>query len=427
MWFLVGLAAARSIWPMTFEQCAVTVRDQRWDFTATEYANRLFNFSEADMSFYWKLCKPIPNEDVPFAYNRILCDRNVIRCDATMKCTDISSIYHFEWAPLNDSDLRKGISFSSRGEPVRVNDTHWDNWQTRFEFRCDETNEDKTPVVTIDRAAQRLNVVWSNKDSCPSEFNGAVVHPMKISSPGVPTSPRPTPAGNERQKHKISAEVNGERIRFNLRWAKSVTKTLNTTDLYAYKAEIHYSPWKLTGCPKNAECPDPYTDDQANIWKCVGRYIPQCFPIGDRRYGLDLHVTSYLDEYAGFTAIYNGSAGHYTQTYIQFSCDENLRYNEIEFDQITAKQVIYARARNVCPGVSWITWVVENLVWVAPIFLVVVVVPLCGFYIYFKDRNKTRSYFGNGDQRIDSTSEFTSMYTDPNVSCDVHSILVNHN
>ena len=180
--------------------------------------------------------------------------------------------------------------------------------------------------------------------------------PKAFDPPPVPTAPRQDPPSGAKQTTWLRDRVNGHLLNLDLNKMQSVVEPLviGAPTGYGYhRAEIHFSPINLIGCPKNRHCGN-YSNDKANVWKCVGDTLETCYPVGDRRYGLSMEISDETNEYAGISANYEGGAGKY-QIHFNFQCNETIPYGNIEFDETGVEtpghvMVVFAHTRHVCPG-----------------------------------------------------------------------------
>ena len=187
-------------------------------------------------------------------------------------------------------------------------------------------------------------------------FNSStgVACPRRFETPEAPKTPRDPPSGDEKQTTDFEQNFGEDSISFNLRKMKPVHEEVFLgVNGQMHKAEIHFSPYDLIGCPKEGACKN-YEDDVANVWKCIGLNYNKCYPIGDRRYGLEIDVVNSSNILAGLTANYNGGAEK-TEVHFQFQCNYSVPYGEITFDETGVETrnrtpVIYAHTRHACPN-----------------------------------------------------------------------------
>ena len=181
--------------------------------------------------------------------------------------------------------------------------------------------------------------------------------PQPFDNPNVPTKPRPEPPEDAPQQTYLSGIANGETIEVNLDKMISVVEPLvmGMPGRFGYhKAELHYSPITLIGCPKNKHC-GTYADDKANVWKCIGNHSYEtCYPVGDRRYGLTMEIADETNEYGGISVNYEGGAGNH-EIHMNFQCNMTVPYGTFEFDETGVEtpqgvMVVFAHTRHVCPG-----------------------------------------------------------------------------
>ena len=176
----------------------------------------------------------------------------------------------------------------------------------------------------------------------------------RFEDPPMPTTPRDPPSGGETQTTDFEYQYGEDRISFNVKKMQPVAEEvfLGVTG-QMHRAEIHFSPYDLIKCPKEGGC-GVYANDEANVWKCVGRNYEDCYPIGDRRYGLEISPVNTSNIMAGLIANYNGGAQN-SEIHFQFQCNYSVPYGEITFDETGVETrshipIIYAHTRHACPN-----------------------------------------------------------------------------
>jgi hypothetical protein len=106
-----------------------------------------------------------------------------------------------------------------------------------------------------------------------------------------------------------------------------------------YRVRLHYSPYGLIGCPRNQagqlhNC-SIYSGDKANVWYCAQSAIPfnDCFPVGDRRYGLNTSFINPTMDWSGVNVSYQGGAGNYSIEF-HYHCDTSVPYGSFKYAMI---------------------------------------------------------------------------------------------
>ena len=183
---LVCLAVCASAFPMSWEQCAVTVGDYRWDLDKQGLGNKVFTGTTEihGWEFYVKLCRELKESEVPDHYNITMIGANAVRCNTTSKqCIPFASIWDFQWTLKNPTDPTKGLVWESDGIPYRVSSVEWADWEMEFEFECNRSSSSDEPQIIYDhtKGDPRLVLKWSNLFSCGSR---------------AATTPTPTPEFN---------------------------------------------------------------------------------------------------------------------------------------------------------------------------------------------------------------------------------------
>jgi hypothetical protein len=185
-------------------------------------------------------------------------------------------------------------------------------------------------------------VVYQNSLNGPEfTFNvtGSYTCPRSFQDPYFPNDPRPAPPSGVSQTSKIKVALGeGDNLRhfgLNLAKLREVTQDVLISEIGElgglHKAVLFYSPWELVGCPDFKNC-SIYAKDVANVWKCVGKDYSNCYPIGDRTYGVNLTSLPPLsdDSIPPISAHYRGGAENWSVN-IRFACNESLAPGELRF------------------------------------------------------------------------------------------------
>jgi hypothetical protein len=203
-------------------------------------------------------------------------------------------------------------------------------------------------TITCDPSGQRDDIgidkdsviFWwpdSNGQEFAFETASLVACPQHFVPQPTPTAPRPSPSPNVTMQYLVDMiGPDGKEHRLDLRDLKTNTGSviLGYGDNF-YRAEIHYSPWDLVGCPDGSDC-GTYQSDLANVWNCVGESLQDCFPIGDKSYGVNLSFWVESDPMSNIMARYEGGAGRFHVVF-QFSCDPLLAPHEVTFSPVGAQ------------------------------------------------------------------------------------------
>jgi hypothetical protein len=119
------------------------------------------------------------------------------------------------------------------------------------------------------------------------------------------------------------------------------------------RVTLQLSPATRIGCPAGFAC--PYED--ANIWKCWSppSAPATCIPIGDFRYGVEVHEVNKENLSQGIRVRYRGGLGG-SEVELVLTCDENLDEAVMAVDPIGTIEypipriIVYAQTSQVCSG-----------------------------------------------------------------------------
>jgi hypothetical protein len=249
-------------------------------------------------------------------------------------CHPVASKYVPGWRLVNThlGDLDSGVELFYNG-----------TWGTsmRLSITCDPNPLRPLNDLSIENSrlvystSMYLGAVW--------RFNttSRIACPRKFEQPAIPSSPRPLPPSHVEQVYRYKAMMGSKQIAFDLRKMPNyfVDQTILGSGDTWYRVRLHYSPYDLITCPNNQagqrhNC-SIYNNDKANVWYCAGGTIPfnDCFPVGDRRYGLK---TSFIDptmDASGVNVSYLGGAGNFSIEF-HFHCDLAVPYGNFMYGMI---------------------------------------------------------------------------------------------
>jgi hypothetical protein len=155
--------------------------------------------------------------------------------------------------------------------------------------------------------------------------------------PAPPTSTRPPPPSRPVDVHYVSAPIGDHEIRLDLTklpWMGRDFILGFSQDFH--RAEVWLWPWELYGCPFNRNC-GSYVNDVANAWKCTGNQYQHCYPVGDRRYGVNVSFINNADQLMGIRATYWGGASEFLVGF-EYHCNMSLDPGEFIFEDIGAQE-----------------------------------------------------------------------------------------
>jgi hypothetical protein len=231
-------------------------------------------------------------------------------------------------------------------------------WGTRTEI-----------VITCDPYGSRgLDLAHAELEYYESEDNRAnwVFHvnssyacPERFVPGRIPTKPRPKPPNNAPASAEIHGMVGGDAIRLELKKFSVVDDDVVVGMSQFHRAEFVYSPWHLIKCPDGRDC-GTYAHDVANVWKCVGEDYAQCYPVGDRRWGLNLTFRDPDKRHTGIAAQYFGGAEGY-RIAIMYYCDRDVDPGDLDFADLGTEVarsgvhsiILDAHTREICQGKDW--------------------------------------------------------------------------
>jgi hypothetical protein len=257
----------------------------------------------------------------------------------------------FRFEMLRPPDLGAGVILKYPGE-----------WDTFMHFRvdCDRAASPFDQIIPMRGAV----VTFMTPDGQPTwNFNSTagVVCPQPFAVSDVPIEPRPRPANGVPQQTQLSRVLDGRHVGLRLSKIPTIVATvmINRAYDYSYKSQFHYSAVDLIGCPQGRNC-GTYAADTANAWECVDQGNGQCFPIGDKRYGLTMEFLNETEDLSPIKAHYEGGAGIFRVDFRYF-CDPDGRPGEIEVygigEEITTRTsrsiVIDAKTIEVCYQTEW--------------------------------------------------------------------------
>jgi hypothetical protein len=216
----------------------------------------------------------------------------------------------------------------------------------RIVSACNESASPDRIPITSDAT------IWYRDPQFTIESQSAYVCPKEFGR-DIPTAPRPAVSdGDVPMDSEISATIDGQQVALDLTTLGYLQgEVLVGYDSSFHSFEIHYSPWALLGCPRGKNC-GRYQSDQANVWGCIGSSFPSCYPLGDKRYGLNLSYIGEDDPLSGIKAMYlGGAAGSDAQ--FEFQCNESIPIPEVHFNQVARQTVnqgivVYAQTNKVC-------------------------------------------------------------------------------
>jgi hypothetical protein len=142
----------------------------------------------------------------------------------------------------------------------------------------------------------------------------------------------PTPPPNAPQKTALGGPY-GLRLWMLQSWSQRTFARAGET---WHKAIIYFSLLELVGCPEDSDC-GAYAKETANIWNCVGVDDKNCYPIGDRKYGLDLDFVNPENRSRGVIATDGGAANGETAL-IEFFCDPELEVGTVVQDDLSDEE-----------------------------------------------------------------------------------------
>jgi hypothetical protein len=231
--------------------------------------------------------------------------------------------------------MEDGISVTYRGLwGIRVTiNTFCDRSATDWEFHLEDS--------TVSFRDNVFHFNATSKTACT--FN--------LTDTDFPKIPRPSPGSDIHQTFSLSGAYSLQLSRLE---AMNSTVLIGTEDIW-HIANVHYSPVERIGCPSDADC-GIYQNDQANVWKCIGQDLLNCFPIGDSAYGLEMSHLSQDDIISGIVAEYNGGVEGIV-TIFEFQCSSYLPFGILEWgsvaDQETNAIRFYIYTREVCQESDW--------------------------------------------------------------------------
>jgi hypothetical protein len=209
--------------------------------------------------------------------------------------------------------------------------------------------------------------------------------PRELWIESIPNRPRPTPPPKSVQQYQVGDFINGSHVGLNLKkfsylQGRSVVESYLG---YFYRAEWHYSPWELIGCPEDHNC-GIYAKEVANLWKCVGNNTQDCFPLGDRRYNLTVDFLNHTNEMAGIKAAYGGAVPGFS-VQVDWQCNDSVAFGTVYFNHVvrerytlendTRRIILWAHTHEVCPGREW------GQVRPGGVFLAIVGVAFFGYFV----------------------------------------------
>jgi hypothetical protein len=220
------------------------------------------------------------------------------------------------------------------------------------------TCEVAAPHNTISIINSEVNYVPSgNRGEWRFDARSGYVCPQAFEYPTPPSVARPAIPAAASQTATIGDFVAGQHVGLNLKkFAYLQGQVILGYDIHYHKAEIHYSPWDLIGCPDGKNC-GTYRGDQANVWKCLDQGFANCFPVGDKRYGLTMGHINTSNALSGITALYAGGANGYSIQF-DFQCNESVPFGEVHFnvlgqENVTHAITVWAHTHEVCPDREW--------------------------------------------------------------------------
>jgi hypothetical protein len=173
--------------------------------------------------------------------------------------------------------------------------------------------------------------------------------------PTPPTSTRTPPPSDPPDVHEVSAPIGDAEIRLDLTklpWMGHDFILGFSQDFH--RAQLLLWPWELHGCPLDKNC-GSYVNDVANAWKCTGTAYEHCYPVGDRRYGVNVSLLNNDDPLFGIRATYWGGANGYLIG-IGYHCNMSLDPGDFVFNDIGTQWptmdgieiIVSAQTRDAC-------------------------------------------------------------------------------
>ena len=165
--------------PMSWEQCAVTIGEYRWDLAKAGLLNKIFTYSIDGIDFYVKVCEEIKEHEAPDYTNITMIGANALKCNKTARrCIPFASIWDFQWTLKSAGNPELGVVWESDGIPYRISSVEWEDWEMEFEFACNRESTSFDPEYIYDstKGDPRLVIKFSNRFGC-----------------GEKTSPTPSP------------------------------------------------------------------------------------------------------------------------------------------------------------------------------------------------------------------------------------------
>ncbi|KAH0793087.1 hypothetical protein GPJ56_002982 [Histomonas meleagridis] len=305
----------------------VTIKDRSWDLSSFTGKLYKYTYQLTNETFYIHFAEAVPTGELPNYYDGTGVKRgsNSFKCDdTTRKCIPLSSFYDFDWKPILEHNLDTGVVNFADGEPFQINPETYDDWETYFEFRCDQSVEEAEPVYIVDRISdqfQRIHIRFDDKRGCPKV--------VTINTP----SPTPTfetdtyvtfrhPDDTHLAILFDMKEVNGGPLGL-----MTPAKFPNGDAGYLFLAPAD----QILQCPYGATCG---RETKSSAWLC-NEPITTC-----ESYGLlDNSATTELDDdliddsdiFQGFYVRYHHPTTHDRYTQLNLTCNRNLPAGHIVF------------------------------------------------------------------------------------------------
>jgi hypothetical protein len=268
--------------------------------------------------------------------------------------------------PLNAGNLDAGATFIYEGQY---------NVNMEIFATCDPSS--RPDYLDIETGP----VVYQASMNGPEWVFTAGTHracPRPWATPGTPVMERGLPHPS-RQEWSNYWGIPGTDLQFGLDIKNltggQISVVVENADVdHFYKAQIYYSPWKLSSCPEGKNC-SIFAAEGANIWICLEATgegaadlnFTECYPGGDARYDVWVEAVNMENHTHGVRAVYGGGVLNASQGMygvVVLWCSENLSEGMVEWVRLPTRTgasdlglarqsglnfTLYGQTRGVCP------------------------------------------------------------------------------
>ena len=252
--FLFSFAESLGKYPINRDGCSANVNGYVYNISSIASANRVIQKINEDWTFYMKLCGGLDSADLPNYSNiRDVSKYSVVRCSESKQiCQPLTSLFSFDFEPLDSSNFEYGLKYSGNGEPVE-NNGKFITFDVIHQLKCSQSKTEVNPKVIVafddETDNRKIFLQYSTAYGCP------------VKSQVIPT-PTPGPFNPKCSYTFGSKTAAGKGLEFDL---SELNDGPGGWIVPTNKNTLFYQPCERMECPKeHYSCSTQYS----SVWLC---------------------------------------------------------------------------------------------------------------------------------------------------------------